>query len=131
MCGHNEKLKVKLQEMKSSAPRAYVGFTQDVMGYMKAAKFFIGKPGPGSISEAILAKLPIITFKNAFTLPQELYNCDWVTENGLGVVVNSIKEIPDGVSVVTNHYDSFHHHVSQIDNQAVFEIPDILQSIVA
>jgi len=131
MCGHNEKLQTKLQETKSSAPRGYIGFTNDVISYMHSADFFIGKPGPGSISEALLAGLPIITVKNAFTLPQERYNCDWITEKGVGVVVNSIKNLPEAVDLVLDQRASFISRIGNINNQAVFEIPDILQSILA
>ncbi len=49
---------------------------------MHASDFFIGKPGPGSISEALAMKLPVIVERNAWTLPQERYNADWVTERG-------------------------------------------------
>ena len=32
-------------------------------------------------------KLPVIVERNAWTLPQERYNADWVRENGVGLVV--------------------------------------------
>ena len=50
---------------------------------MWLSDFFIGKPGPGSISEAIQMKLPVIIERNSWTLPQERYNADWVRRNRL------------------------------------------------
>ena len=41
---------------------------------MQLADFFIGKPGPGSISEAVQQGLPVIVVDNAWTMPQERYN---------------------------------------------------------
>jgi UDP-N-acetylglucosamine:LPS N-acetylglucosamine transferase len=41
---------------------------------MALSDFFIGKPGPGSISEALSKHLPVIIDCNAWTLPQERYN---------------------------------------------------------
>ena len=58
---------------------------------MHLADFFIGKPGPGSISEAIAMKLPVIVERNAWTLPQERYNADWVLEQGAGFVLPNFR----------------------------------------
>ena len=45
---------------------------------MRAADFMIGKPGPGSIAEAMLRHLPVLVECNSWTLPQERYNAEWV-----------------------------------------------------
>ena len=55
--------------------------------FMSLSDFFIGKPGPGSISEALAMKLPVIVERNSWTLPQERYNADWVLEKDVGIVV--------------------------------------------
>ena len=63
-------------------PRAFAmhveGFTREVPRFMRLADFFIGKPGPGSISEAVAMGLPVIIERNHWTLPQERYNAEWV-----------------------------------------------------
>jgi hypothetical protein len=78
-------------------PIAVVGFAQNVEYYMALADFFIGKPGPGSISEALQFHLPVIVECNSKTLPQERYNAEWVTENGYGIVVPSFRRIVPAV----------------------------------
>ena len=60
---------------------------------MHLSDFFIGKPGPGSISEALAMKLPVIVERNARTLPQERYNADWVLEKQVGLVVRRFRQI--------------------------------------
>ncbi len=60
---------------------------------MQLADFFIGKPGPGSVSEALAMKLPVIVECNAWTLPQERYNAVWVVEKEVGLVLKNFRNI--------------------------------------
>jgi 1,2-diacylglycerol 3-beta-galactosyltransferase len=92
--------------------------------------FFIGKPGPGSLSEALQQGLPVIVVRNAWTMPQERYNTDWVLENAVGVVLESFKSIRDGVAQVTDGMPSYRSNVRSIHNRAVFEIPGILDELL-
>ena len=97
ICGRNEKLAEALRARKSRLPRFVEGFTTEVNRYMQLADFFIGKPGPGSVSEALAMQLPVIVECNAWTLPQERYNADWVLEKEVGVVLRSFHEIVPAV----------------------------------
>ena len=97
ICGHNQKLAAELKKLPTRKPVAVVGFAQNVEYYMALADFFIGKPGPGSISEALQFHLPVIVECNSKTLPQERYNAEWVTENGYGIVVPTFKQIVPAV----------------------------------
>jgi UDP-N-acetylglucosamine:LPS N-acetylglucosamine transferase len=130
VCGHNAVLAEQLRATPASAPRVVLGFTSQISHYMQLSDFFIGKPGPGSISEAIQQGLPVIVVRNAWTMPQERYNSEWVVENGVGVVLDSFKSIPEGVSQVTAQADTFRAGVARIHNRAVFEIPEILEQIL-
>ncbi len=65
---------------------------------MGLADFFVGKPGPGSISEALKMDLPVIVERNAWTLPQERYNAQWVAENQFGVVLKNFRQIDRAVA---------------------------------
>ncbi len=78
-------------DCRSRMPKHVVGFTREVPYFMSLADFFIGKPGPGSISEAVAMKLPVIVERNAWTLPQERYNCDWVRERQVGLVLRGFR----------------------------------------
>jgi UDP-N-acetylglucosamine:LPS N-acetylglucosamine transferase len=130
-CGHNAMLAEQLRTMRASAPRLVVGFTSQISYYMQLSDFFIGKPGPGSISEAVQQGLPVIVVRNAWTMPQERYNTEWVEENGLGVVLDSFKAIRAGVAQVADHIELYRASVRCIQNRAVFEIPEILERILA
>src|ERR1035438_878719 len=53
ICGHNQKLRAQLERLPRRAPVFIEGFTKEIPRYMQLADYFIGKPGPGSISEAV------------------------------------------------------------------------------
>ncbi len=129
ICGHNEKLAAQLKTLPTRKPIAVVGFAQNVEYYMALADFFIGKPGPGSISEALQIHLPVIVECNSKTLPQERYNAEWVTENGYGVVVPSFKQIAPAVRRLLQPvtFDEFHRKAGEYSNRALFEVPLILE----
>ncbi len=129
ICGHNEKLADALKKLRTKKPIAVVGFAQNVEYYMALADFFIGKPGPGSISEALQFHLPVIVERNSKTLPQERYNAEWVTENGYGLVVRTFKEIASAVQRLLQKetFDEFSLKAKSYSNRALFEVPLILE----
>ncbi|MGA2591745.1 MAG: glycosyltransferase [Bryobacteraceae bacterium] len=133
ICGRNEKLAGKLRAMPSRIPMFVEGFTREVPYYMQLSDFFIGKPGPGSISEAIAMKLPVIVERNAWNLPQERYNTEWVGEQGVGLVLRNFRQIGRAVEELLEPeaYARMRANAAAQTNRAVFEIPDMLAAILA
>jgi UDP-N-acetylglucosamine:LPS N-acetylglucosamine transferase len=133
ICGKNEKLAAALRKGSPRLPRFVEGFTKKVNYYMQLADFFIGKPGPGSISEALAMHLPVIVERNAWTLPQERYNCDWVLEKEVGVVLKNFKRIENAIAgmIEPATLARYHGNAEALHNRAVFEIPDMLERILA
>ncbi len=133
LCGHNEKLRERIESMKLSYPFHCVSFTQEIPYFMKLADFFIGKPGPGSISEALVMGLPLIVERNAWTMVQERFNTDWIAQNGFGVVLPSFREIGSAVSTMLDREEflRLRANVEAFDNRAVFEIPEILEALIS
>jgi UDP-N-acetylglucosamine:LPS N-acetylglucosamine transferase len=132
ICGHNAALAQHLarRSKEARAPRVVLGFTSQIRKYMQLADFFIGKPGPGSISEAVQQGLPVVVVRNAWTMPQERYNTDWVLENGAGIVLESFRGVDEGVRSIIARLDEFKANLARIENRAVFEIPQILERIL-
>lgn len=133
-CGNNVRLEAALRAMRHRIPMYVTGFTPDIARLMQLADFFIGKPGPGSISEAVQMGLPVIIERNAWTMPQERYNAEWVEEQGFGIAIRSFRR--DIVGAVTTMIDPdkrrrFAQRVNAHRNQAVFEIPKIIEHILA
>jgi len=133
ICGKNTKLEAALRDMPRQIPMHIEGFTREIPRFMRLADFFIGKPGPGSISEAVAMGLPVIVESNAWTLPQERYNAEWVEERGVGIRLRSFRgQVVDAVRrmIDPEKRAEFARHVAALDNRAVFEIPDILAKIL-
>lgn len=130
ICGHNQKLASRLRALPQQVPRLVVEFTSDIPHYMQLADFLIGKPGPGSVSEAVRMGLPVLVVDNAWTMPQERYNAEWIRENHLGIVLGSFRSVERGVSQLLGQLDEFRASVRRIDNRALFEIPDLLANIL-
>ncbi len=132
ICGRNQKLADALRR-RHGRPRSFVeGFTDQVPFYMLLSDFFIGKPGPGSVSEAVAMRLPVIVERNAWTLPQERYNAEWVLEKQLGLVVRGPHQMPSAVTklLARGSLARFRTNAAALRNRAVYEIPGILRKIV-
>jgi F420-dependent methylenetetrahydromethanopterin dehydrogenase len=133
ICGRNQKLAASLRTMRRHIHIHVEGFTREVPRFMQLSDFFIGKPGPGSISEAIAMGLPVIVETNAWTLPQERFNAVWVEQQGAGISLRNFNSgIVDAVRRMLNppEYAIFAERVSKMENRAVFEIPNILEGIL-
>jgi hypothetical protein len=130
VCGKNEKLAARLRAAKWRIPLHIVGFTRQVSRLMHAAEFLIGKPGPGSIAEAMISGLPVLLECNSSTLPQERYNAEWVVEKNVGVVVTTLKNVVPALRALLEpgKLADLQCNVKLIQNRAVFEIADFLAS---
>ena len=132
ICGHNQKLRGRLEGLTRGAPVFVEGFTKEIPRYMQLADYFIGKPGPGSISEAVFMRLPVIVNCNAWTLPQERYNAEWVKEQGVGIVLKSFRDVRSAVDQLLEPaaYAAFRAATERQQNRAVFEIPQMLERVM-
>jgi len=132
ICGRNEQLAAKLRARAWKIPVHIIGFTKEVHKLMRAADFLIGKPGPGSIAEAMVRGLPVLIECNAWTMPQERYNAEWVKEKGVGIVLKSFKYVAEGAKQMLDPATlaKFRKNVAAQENRAVFEIPEILAGLL-
>ncbi|HLJ44918.1 MAG TPA: glycosyltransferase [Bryobacteraceae bacterium] len=132
ICGKNVKLAAKLKALQTKFPMSVQGFTTEIPYFMSLADFFIGKPGPGSISEAVAMGLPVIVERNSWTLPQERYNAEWVRERQVGVVLKSFREVNEGLAqlLTPGDFERYRANARGVQNRAVFEIPEILERLM-
>jgi len=132
ICGRNEGLAAKLRSRQWKMPVHVVGFTKEVHRLMRAADFLIGKPGPGSIAEAMIRRLPVLIECNVWTLPQERYNAEWVKEKNVGIVLKSFKDVVGGVKQMLEPatLSEFRKNVEAQNNRAIFEIPEVFAKLL-
>jgi UDP-N-acetylglucosamine:LPS N-acetylglucosamine transferase len=132
LCGRNEAVRRAIDALPRRIPRFVEGFTREVPRYMALADFFIGKPGPGCISEALAMGLPVMVERNAWTLAHERYNAEWIEQQGVGMVVRNFSHIARAVRdlLEPETYRRYRAAVSAIRNTAVYEIPGVLDAIL-
>jgi 1,2-diacylglycerol 3-beta-galactosyltransferase len=83
IAGRNQALKDSLEGAGLQTPHKIYGFVDNMPELMKAADVILTKAGPGTISEAFIAGLPIILYAK---MPgQEDGNVDYVLKKGAGV----------------------------------------------
>jgi hypothetical protein len=133
LCGGNRALFEHLSNMKLPFATHVEGFTENVAHYMSLSDFFIGKPGPGSVSEALAMGLPVIVEAGNKTLAQERYNVEWIKEQGVGEAVTTMKDLPQAISslLAPATYHAMRQRIQAISNRAVFEVPDVLKKILS
>lgn len=132
LCGRHQEAARRIRGLKPRMPIFVEGFTREVPRFMALSDFFIGKPGPGSISEALAMRLPVIVEKNAWTLAHERFNADWVREREVGIVVDSFKRIAAAVRdlLVPERYTRLRANAAAMHNSALYEIPALLDRIL-
>jgi 1,2-diacylglycerol 3-beta-galactosyltransferase len=132
ICGHNEWVRQKLHSQKRKRPCFVTGFAKDVQRFMHLADFFIGKPGPGSISEALAMRLPLIVESNARTIGQERYNTEWILKNDVGIVIGNWRRDHKAVEGFLKpiNFSRYQSNASAIQNCGVFEVANLLQEIL-
>jgi 1,2-diacylglycerol 3-beta-galactosyltransferase len=83
IAGRNKELKARLETYSWEIPSMVYGFVQEMPDFMQAADILVTKAGPGTISEAFNAGLPMVLYSR---LPgQEDGNVTYVTSQGAGV----------------------------------------------
>lgn len=132
VCGHNERLYEQIVALELPFPFHIVGFTREIPHLMSLADYFVGKPGPGSISEALVMRLPVIVERNSWTMVQERFNTEWVASNRVGVVLHSFAEIATAIVPMLDpeRLAEFRASAGALNNRAIFEIPGILDTII-
>ncbi len=83
IAGRNVELKQRLEAHQWPMKTLIYGFVHEMPDFMQAANILVTKAGPGTISEALNAGLPMILYSR---LPgQEDGNVDYVISEGVGV----------------------------------------------
>lgn len=83
IAGRNKKLKDSLERHPWQIPVSIYGFVTEMPDFMRASDILVTKAGPGTISEAFIAGLPMILYAR---LPgQEDGNVGYVVSNNAGL----------------------------------------------
>jgi len=106
LAGHNEELKIRLEQLVSQAVLPHlritvIGYTEEMHRWMAAATLLIGKPGGLTISEAMSCGLPMVVVS---PIPgQEERNSDHLLEKGIAIKCNEFTTLSYKVGQLLSH----------------------------
>ncbi|WP_163834401.1 glycosyltransferase [Spartinivicinus ruber] len=132
ICGKNKTLAKKILKVKTSKKLLVKGFTTNMSYYLSLGDFFIGKPGPNSIGEAIQMGLPVITENSWRTMQQERHTCEWIIANQFGLVIKTFRNTAPAIAKLLEptQFNTYQKKVANIRNYGVFEAVDALSTIL-
>lgn len=132
LCGRQKQAAAEIRSMAKNMPVFVEGFTREVPHYMRLSDFFIGKPGPGCISEALALGLPVVVESNAWTLAQERYNAEWVIEQGVGIVIKDFAHMDEAVRRLLSRdtFDRYRSNVAKVQNFALYKVLSIIEALL-
>ncbi|NGX39842.1 MAG: Processive diacylglycerol beta-glucosyltransferase [Chlamydiae bacterium] len=95
--GRNGKLAEKLQRIQPAAGNSIdiVPFTEKIDELFAVSDLLVTKPGPGTITEAMRCKLPILIDRMSTPLFWEEANIELVLSNKVGACIHTLDEIPE------------------------------------
>ncbi len=128
VCGKNENLKRRAEELKSSLKRDSIyiyGFSTEVYELMNLADVIVTKAGPGIIFEAAKLEKPILI--NSYLWEQELGNKDFVVHSKIGLYEPNIQSLSKKVHILL----SSENEITQIkENYENLELENGVDKIV-
>ncbi len=133
VCGDNPGLLERMRELEARAEGRLtrLGFTDRIAELLAGSDLLVTKPGPGSLSEAFHARVPVVVTRNVHTIPQERFNAEFVRRHGLGFVVGHWRDIPGAVVGFRRDTAARETVASRLralpENRAVYEVLDVIQ----
>jgi len=101
IAGRNHELQQRLEAHQWPMKTLIYGFVHEMPDFMRAASILVTKAGPGTISEALNAGLPMILYSR---LPgQEDGNVDYVISEGVGVWAPKTSYIVSAIKAWITH----------------------------
>ena len=137
LLGRNEKLRKDLEKISlhPSNSMTILGFTDRVADLMAISQLIITKPGPGTISEAIAMKLPILVDNTDKLLFWERINVELVLQYGIGERIMHSSQVPyliESYLQDTEIKEQLHHCFGSIPpNHFHIRIREIIEEMIA
>ncbi|MBN2453511.1 MAG: glycosyltransferase [Candidatus Omnitrophica bacterium] len=103
VCGHNEELRRRLEELRPNMKDKMIvfGFVNNVYEYMEISDLLISKSGGITVSESLAKELPMLVISPI--IGQETRNCSFLTDHGAAVKVSRIGELKEALERLAAH----------------------------
>ncbi|RCK31803.1 hypothetical protein TH19_20515 [Thalassospira profundimaris] len=128
LCGRNAALADTLRNMDIPFPHQIVGFTNEVAKYLGASDIFVGKPGPGSVSEALHFGQRML-LDRTMALPQEMPVLKWVVKHGAGSAFKSRNSFLNALAGLLDKTNRNQDPVKPRPNTASRQITSLIDGI--
>lgn len=127
LCGGNAPLLKRLRARGGCVAEPMLP-SERVGELMRWASFVVGKPGPGVVTEACACGTAFVTERHA-VMPQEEDVLEWIEECGVGVVLDSLLDLPADLTrqvaqCMPKAIERMHA------NRAVFEVADLCRTLI-
>ncbi len=99
--GNNQRLKSKLESIKSKHELKILGFVENVSETMQRADILISKPGALTLSESFAVGLPIILLP-PIPGPESL-NAQYAVNHGAALSIKNANEISDAIKILNDY----------------------------
>jgi 1,2-diacylglycerol 3-beta-galactosyltransferase len=127
--GRNKKLERELKQRTWEIPTMIHGFVQEMPDYMRASDILVTKAGPGTISEALIAGLPMILYSR---LPgQEDGNVSYVVSKGAGFWENKPEKIASIINQILKSPEEYNKAITACKKSARPEAAREIAQIIA
>jgi processive 1,2-diacylglycerol beta-glucosyltransferase len=129
-CGRHSEIYNELTELKTHYPKLVMNYTKETpIYYQRLAQFIIGKPGSMTITEALIAKKPIIAIRSRGMRPVQQGNEEWVQRHGVGIIVSNMETLPDAIQrVITS--DDYRRNAEREAHRGVFEAAGFICDLI-
>lgn len=111
-----------------------VSFTNRISDLMAISDLIITKPGPGTLSEAMIMHLPILVDNTSTCLYWEKTNIDFICNNNIGYKIDNYESISEVLEMCLNEEkikDGFFESYSKIPlNQFHLKIKNIVDEMI-
>jgi len=131
VCGTNRETAEDIAALPARRSRHVIGFSEAIERYMAASDFFVGKPGPGAISEAMVMGLPMILEVGARLLAQERYNASWARAIGAAFSFRNVEGLCAAIGQLSEpgRLAAMRRAIAAHPNTAIFDLPVVLDGI--
>jgi 1,2-diacylglycerol 3-beta-galactosyltransferase len=132
LCGYNEDLAKELKELNLPYPHKILTYTTEVPMYFAMSDFLVCKPGPGTLSEAMVSGISTLVDRKQI-LPQERPNIRWIRDVNMGSSFKSAKGFVQKVAAMVESHPSTGKKAEGKEGTkkaSVFDIVDIIKSIL-
>jgi 1,2-diacylglycerol 3-beta-galactosyltransferase len=128
VAGRNQALKRRLQAAEWRVPTFVYGFEHRMPNLMRAATLLVTKAGPGTVTEALNAGLPMVLYSH---LPgQEDGNVTFVQEEGVGIWAPGPRRTAAAVHYLLEHPQAIENAAAACRSVARPEAASVVAEII-